>query len=226
MGISAGIAIGLFFGESVAPIGVVGRAFILLLQMTVLPYVITSLIKGLGRLTLREATTLTRTAGGFLLLLWVISMGAVLLMPLAFPDWPAASFFSTTLVEAQPPFDFLHLFIPANRFESLAQNVVPAVVLFSLLVGIALITIEGKEPLIGPSRPGPTRFVDFQIEPARKGLGLWRSEEAQGGVAVQSGCNLSTLGRVVWISLQGFRGTSDRRDSSLGETYGHNPGHR
>jgi len=150
LGIGAGIASGLFFGESVAPIGVVGRAFILLLQMTVLPYVITSLIKGLGRLTLREATTLARTAGGFLLLLWVISMGAVLLMPLAFPDWPAASFFSTTLVEAQPPFDFLHLFIPANRFESLAQNVVPAVVLFSLLVGVALITIEGKEPLIGP----------------------------------------------------------------------------
>jgi len=148
LGICAGIAVGLFFGEIVAPIGVVGRAFILLLQMTVLPYIVTSLIKGLGSLTVREATTLAGTAGRFLLLIWVISMGAVLLMPLAFPDWPAASFFSTTLVETQPPFDFLHLFIPANFFGSLSQNVVPAVVLFSLSVGIALITIEGKEPLI------------------------------------------------------------------------------
>jgi Na+/H+-dicarboxylate symporter len=147
-GIGAGIVVGLFFGEMVAPIGVVGRAFILLLQMAVLPYIITSLITGLGSLTLKEATVLARTAGGFLLLLWAISVAAVLLMPLAFPDWPAASFFSTTLVEEPPAFDFLHLFIPANPFESLAQNVVPAVVLFSLSVGIALIAIEDKGPVI------------------------------------------------------------------------------
>jgi Na+/H+-dicarboxylate symporter len=148
VGIGAGIVVGLFFGEIVAPVGVVGRAFILLLQMTVLPYVAFSLIKGLGSLTAREATTLARNAGGFLLLLWAISMGAVLLFPLAFPDWPAASFFSTSLVEEPPAFDFLRLFIPANLFESLAQNVVPAVVVFSISLGIALISIEGKDPLI------------------------------------------------------------------------------
>ena len=148
VGIGAGIVVGVFFGEIVAPVGVVGRAFILLLQMTVLPYVAISLIKGLGSLTAQEAITLARNAGGFLLLLWAISMGAVLLLPLAVPDWPAASFFSTALVEEQPAFDFLRLFIPANLFESLAQNVVPAVVVFSISMGIALISIEGKDPLI------------------------------------------------------------------------------
>ena len=35
-----------------------------------------------------------------------------------------------------------------DLFESLAQNVVPAVVVFSISMGIALIPIEGKDPLI------------------------------------------------------------------------------
>ena len=44
IGHALGIAFGIFFGELVAPIGFVGDAFILLLQMTVLPYVAVSLI--------------------------------------------------------------------------------------------------------------------------------------------------------------------------------------
>ena len=50
-----------------------------------------------------------------------------------------ASFFSASLVERQPAFDFIDLYMPANPFNSLANNVVPAVVLFSLILGIAVV---------------------------------------------------------------------------------------
>jgi Na+/H+-dicarboxylate symporter len=149
LGLGLGIGAGIFLGEIVAPVGFVGRAFILLLQMTVLPYVAISLVKALGSLSAREAVDLVRKAGGFLLLLWGVALLTVMLIPLTFPDWTAASFFSNTLVESPPPFDFLSLFIPANPFESLANNVVPAVVVFSVSLGVALIGIEDTAPFIG-----------------------------------------------------------------------------
>ncbi len=116
--------------------------------MTVLPYVVVSLVTGLGSLTAREAVELARRAGGFLLLLWGIALTSVLLFSLVIPDWTSASFFSSTMVEQPPAFDFLQLFIPANPFESLADNTVPAVVVFSIALGSALIGIENTGPLV------------------------------------------------------------------------------
>ncbi len=83
-----------------------------------------------------------------MVLLWGLTFILVLLMPLSFPSWESASFFSTALVQPKQEFDFINLYIPANPFHSLANNIVPAVVLFSALIGIALIGIEKKGPLI------------------------------------------------------------------------------
>ncbi len=143
-----GILAGVFFGELVGFLSVVGDAFILLLQMSVLPYVAVSLIVGLGRLSREEAVSLARHAGISLLVLWAITLSVMLMVPLAFPDWESASFFSTALVEERPSFDFIALFIPANPFRSLAESVVPAVVVFSIALGLALIAINRKEGLI------------------------------------------------------------------------------
>jgi hypothetical protein len=74
----------------------------------------------------------------------------VLLTPLAFPDWPSASFFSTSLVEEAKPVDFLKLYIPANPFASLANGVVPAIAVFSILIGVALIRVKNKRVLLEP----------------------------------------------------------------------------
>jgi len=148
LGLILGIAVGLFFGEMVAFFHVVANAYIQLLQMTVLPYVIVSLITGIGSLTYRQAKMLLVKVGGILLLLWAVSLVMVFLMPLAFPRWENASFFSTSLVQHKPSFDFLSLYIPANPFYSMANNIVPAVVLFSVIVGVALIGVEKKERFI------------------------------------------------------------------------------
>jgi ABC-type amino acid transport substrate-binding protein len=52
------------------------------------------------------------------------------------------------LVERRPPFDFVDLFIPSNPFHSLANNIVPAVVLFSVFLGVALVGVERKQVLL------------------------------------------------------------------------------
>ena len=144
----SGIALGIFLGDLVAPLHWVAEAYIKLLQMTVLPYVTVSIIGGLGRLRLGEARVLGTRTVAVLATLWGLAILFMFLIPLAFPSTQNASFFSTTLVEKPPPFDFIVLYIPSNPFRSLADNIVPAVVLFSVLLGIALITVERKHVVL------------------------------------------------------------------------------
>ncbi len=145
---AVGIATGLFFGESTAFLQIPATGFIRLLQMAVLPYVTVSLIAGLGSLSYREAGFLARQGGAVLLLLWGLTFAVIAAIPLAYPEVQAASFFSTTLVEPPGEFDFIGLYIPANPFHSLSENAVPAVVLFCIALGVALIGVQGRETLI------------------------------------------------------------------------------
>ena len=147
-GLALGIAAGLFFGEPMGVLEIVGDVFISLLQMTVLPYVMVSLIAGLGRLNYDDAKRLGLWGGGLLVLLWAIAFAMVAVMPLAFPKLLSASFFSTSLVESSRNVDFVELYVPSNFFYSLANNIVPAVVIFSLAIGIALIGVERKDALL------------------------------------------------------------------------------
>jgi Na+/H+-dicarboxylate symporter len=148
IGFVLGIVCGIFFGEYCANLKVFGDAYIKLLQMSILPYIVVSLIVGIGRLSYSDAKTFAIRAGLLLLLFWSIAFAVILFMPLSFPFLESASFFSTSVVEVKEQVDFLDLFIPANPFRSLANNVIPAVVFFSISVGVALIGIKEKEGLI------------------------------------------------------------------------------
>ncbi|MCF7997266.1 MAG: cation:dicarboxylase symporter family transporter [Chromatiaceae bacterium] len=148
IGLGLGLLVGLFFGEEAAVFGIGGDLFIAALQITVIPYVIVALITSLGRLTLAEAKALSLKAGAVLLALWAIGLLVVLTSPLAFPDWPSASFFSASQIATSEPVDFLRLYVPANIFYSLSNAVVPAIVVFSILFGVALIQVEGKARLV------------------------------------------------------------------------------
>src|SRR5262249_2532934 len=113
-----------------------------------LPYVTVSIIVSLGNLDLAQAKRLGMRVGAALVVLWAIALGYCFLFPLVFPSAETASFFSTSLIEAPAPFDFVGLYIPSNPFHALANNIVPAVVLFSVILGVALIGIERKAVLL------------------------------------------------------------------------------
>jgi Na+/H+-dicarboxylate symporter/ABC-type amino acid transport substrate-binding protein len=148
-GLGLGIAAGLFFGESIASLSIVANAYVQLLRVTVIPYVTVALIAGIGNLTRSQATLMATRVGAILLVLWGSTLALVFTMPLAFPRWETASFFSTSLLTEPEPFDVVSAYIPSNPFNSLANGIVPAVVIFSVLLGAALIGAEHRDRLLG-----------------------------------------------------------------------------
>ncbi len=147
LGLGLGIVTGIFLGEIAAPLDIIGKGYIQLLQMAVLPYIIITLISGLGKLRYEDAVALSVRVGSLLALIWALTLAVVYILPLSFPVSENASFFSNSLLEPEPPFNFLE-FIPDNPFNSMANNIVPAVVLFSIAMGLALMGIEKKGPII------------------------------------------------------------------------------
>lgn len=139
-----GFGVGLFFGESVSWMGTIGTSVILLMQMTVLPYIVVSLVGGIGKLQKSTAKLIFSRAGLIMLLLWLLAMVMVALMPLSFPIVESASFFSTSSIEPITPIDYFKLYIPSNPFESMADGYVPAMVVFSIAMGLALIGMQGE----------------------------------------------------------------------------------
>jgi Na+/H+-dicarboxylate symporter/ABC-type amino acid transport substrate-binding protein len=150
IGLAFGIALGLFFGEHMRVLEPLADGYIRLMQMTVLPYLSVGLVLGLGRLDREQARHLTKYGLLTLLAFWLMALIVVSAMPLAFPEYKAAFFFSTTLLEQPEHLSFVDLYIPANPFHSLANSIVPAVTLFSAALGIALIGVPGKERFLGP----------------------------------------------------------------------------
>jgi Na+/H+-dicarboxylate symporter len=150
LGLALGVGLGLFFGERMRLLQPLADAYVRLMQMTVLPYLSVGLVLGLGRLDQRQAKLVARYGLLTLAVLWALALLTVSLMPLAFPRFEAAFFFSTTLLEQHEPLSFVDLYIPANPFHSLANSVVPAVTLFSAAIGIALISVPDKERFLGP----------------------------------------------------------------------------
>lgn len=143
-----GILTGVFFGQPAGNLKIIGSAYIGLLQMTVLPYVLVSIIGGLGRLDADMAKNIGIKAALIIVFVWLATMATLLLLPLAYPEWETAGFFSTSLVTEAKAFDFLRLYIPSNIFYSMSNTIVPAVVVFSLLAGIALINVQNKDVLL------------------------------------------------------------------------------
>ena len=173
LGVGLGLFLGLFIGERMAFLHVVGTIYIKLLQVTVLPYIIVSLTGSLGKLTLEQASVMARRVSIIFLILWVLTLLSVVLSVFSFPNIETASFFSSSMIPSTKEPDYLALYIPFNPFFSLAQNLVPAVVIFCILMGTALITVEKKELIIEPldvAAKGLLRITNFFVKLTPIGL--------------------------------------------------------
>jgi Na+/H+-dicarboxylate symporter/ABC-type amino acid transport substrate-binding protein len=148
--VALGVGCGLFLGDYCAPLKVVGDVFVGLLQMTVLPYVAVSLVAGIGKLDLQKAKRLAGTGVAILGLLWGAGIVTILLLILSFPERTEGAFYSSSLVATPESVGFFEMFVPANPFHALVDNLVPAVVVFSIFLGVALVAVPGKEKLIEP----------------------------------------------------------------------------
>ena len=146
--LTGGVATGLFFGEYCSFFSYIGDGFISLMQMTVLPFIMVSIIANLGRTSMSEGKELLFKGIKTLLLLLSFGVLALLILPLSMPEWTASSFFKPSIIEIPQTINLLDLYIPSNPFGSMANSVVPAVVLFSIFMGIGLSKINNKEILL------------------------------------------------------------------------------
>jgi Na+/H+-dicarboxylate symporter/ABC-type amino acid transport substrate-binding protein len=148
VGLALGIVVGIFFGELVADLKIVGDVFVKLLQVTVLPYIIVSLIAGFGRMEMLQAKRLALRGSLVLLAIWGLALAVIFLSSLAFPNLDTASFFGSGTLPEKQHTDLIDLYLPWNIFYSLSNNFVPAVVFFSILLGVALISVEDKSGVL------------------------------------------------------------------------------
>ncbi|CCK77852.1 MAG: cation:dicarboxylase symporter family transporter [Oleispira antarctica] len=141
----AGLAIGAYTSTVFMGVDAIANAFVMLLQMTALPYISLSLIVGIGGLS---ATGLSSTFKQSLLILFLLISTVlffILLAPIAFPDWTTAEFYSVETIKVSTEFDLVDLFIPANPFNAFANALIPSIVTFSIFIGIGLMSVHRKK---------------------------------------------------------------------------------
>lgn len=143
-----GLFTGLFFGERCRHLAIIGNAFIAIMQISVLPYILVSLVQSIGSLEPMQARSVAKRGVILIVAMWGIVFFLMSLMPLCFPLWKSATFFTPSLLDTRETVDYIQLFIPANPFNSLANNVVPAVTIFSILCGVVLMSVPKKENLL------------------------------------------------------------------------------
>jgi len=148
VGLALGALTGLFFGEPTAVLQPLADIYVRLMQMTVLPYLVLTLVAGLGQLDAGEARRLGVRGGLLLMGLIGLALAVIGAATLAFPRYESATFFSHAMAEPRQAFGLAELYFPENPFNALANAIVPGVVLFSAALGIALIGVDGKEGVL------------------------------------------------------------------------------
>ena len=144
VGAVLGIGAGVFFGERTAVLQPVGRGYVMLLEAVVYPYIICSLLHGLGRLTPSMALKLLKRSKLFYLAAWGLTLAAAWLFSQALPHVPAPDAINGDHLH-QNTDGLLGIILPSNIFLDLSQNHVPAVVVLAILFGVALQSLPNKD---------------------------------------------------------------------------------
>jgi len=148
LGFIFGILTGLVFGDLCSILAPIGEIFIKIWQITILPSVALSLIAGIASLKRDDAEHIAAKAGLVLLLFWSIGIGMYFSMQMAFPSIQKAFFFSTQSLAETEDISMVDLFVPSNPFRSLSEGFLPAIVVFCLCLGFALMMDEKSKPIL------------------------------------------------------------------------------
>jgi len=146
VGAVAGILAGIVFGERTSALIPIGSAYAMMLQIAIYPYLLCSLLQGLGRLTPAMSRKLFGATWPAYVFVWFLTFGVIWLLAHAMPFPPSPT--SLVPVSAQEKTDLLTVLIPANIFDALSRNYVPAVVVFALVYGIGIQSVERKETFL------------------------------------------------------------------------------
>jgi proton glutamate symport protein len=139
-----GLILGYFSSTNYSIINNTANAFVTLLQMTVLPYITFSLIVGIGGLSPDKAKKISKQSLAIISIMILVVLFFIFSTPLSFPDWQHAEFYSANTIKVLPESNLVELFISANPFNAFANTLIPAVVFFSICMGLGLMQIKSK----------------------------------------------------------------------------------
>ncbi len=142
-----GVAAGLFLGDLSSIFAPWGKSYIMILKITTIPYLLCSVIYGISRLAVNSAKQIFKKGLLFIGAAWAINIGMIYLVVYLFPSSSSSSYFNYSTIEPVS-INFAELLIPHNIFASLSANGIPAIVIFGLLIGIALIHLKEKNALM------------------------------------------------------------------------------
>jgi len=142
-----GILIGLFFGDLCDVFAPYAAAYIMILKITAVPYLIVTIIHGVGQLRFEQAKQILKRGALFIALAWTINILIIYFIDYLFPCTEGTKLSGYVSVET-PTINFAELLIPENIFYALSNNIVPAIVLFSLFFGIALMFLKTEKVLM------------------------------------------------------------------------------
>ena len=146
IGVLLGILVGVFFGDRVEVLNPIGETYVRLMEIVVFPYIICSLLHGLGRLAPDTAFRLFRCGWHIFVLVWLSTFVLIFVLSFAIPAVPPANFIDAS--QPQQSLGLLEQLIPANPFLALVRNYVPAIVVFSVIYGVAIQRIDNKESFL------------------------------------------------------------------------------
>jgi Na+/H+-dicarboxylate symporter len=142
----SGLATGVLLGGITASLQWIGDAYIHLLQMTALPYGIIVLIARLGKVKCADAVDLALRAGGLFAVIGPLALVVSCVLSVN-PISESASFFNNLFGASPQQANFLESF-PRDSSSFLMDKLVPAVLLFNIAVGLAVIGIAKELPLL------------------------------------------------------------------------------
>ena len=145
IGAILGVLVGLFFGDDCKVLQPIGTIYVTLLQAVVYPYLICTLLSGLGKLTPQTAINLFKSGWIVYVALLVLTFSVITILSTTIPI--STTGIAAAIPTVQPPPDLLSLLVPSNIFNALAENLVPAVVIFFTLFGVMLQHAKNKNSL-------------------------------------------------------------------------------
>jgi proton glutamate symport protein len=147
VGRTAGILVGLLFGSSCEVLRPIGSAYVMLLEAAVYPYLICSLLHGLGNLDPTKAWRFFKRGWVFHVAAWAVTLVSLSMLAKAIPN-VRASVIGSGPQQSPTLSGLLGVFIPSDLFAALSHNYVPAVVIFCIFYGVAIQSIRDKDPLL------------------------------------------------------------------------------
>lgn len=154
IGIVLGVIAGLVVPDVSLAIEVIGKMFVLLLKMLVVPLVFASIfvaIAGLGSASQLKAMGL-RTVGLYLLTTALAVLLAIVFMNIAAPDIPSdLSGAGMGAIAHVKPFSFSEMllsFIPGNIFAALSEGSMMPIILFAILFSVASLALPTREQVL------------------------------------------------------------------------------